>query len=338
MVNNESSKQHIVLRENGYRLDIQSMKKGVSKLIIVSELENEPDIPESLLSCETSYDLELIETIFKQKKRWTCDEIRRDEDPLYVERLLYHTILCHIPKEEFDGKYILDFGCGAGASTVILKRLFPESKILGVDMDADLLVLARERVRFYGFKDIEFACSSNPLSIPTKGIQFDHIILNAVYEHLLKDEREVLFPLLWKLMKIGGIIFINETPNRWYKNEMHTTHLNYINYMPDFLAYWIVRKKWSQYRGENWHRLLKDGIRGGSMKELKRIFRRNRCSISFPEPDRLGVKNRLDLFYHAYDLEQYIGNKDYNRNRKLLKHTGIVNTSALILAIRKEIT
>jgi len=322
--------------QDNYKLEIISTDKPGKKTLCLSTLDDGPEIPERLRSCTTHYDRQLIETIFRHKKLWTCDEVRRDEDPSYVEKLLYYSIACHIPEDHFDGKRILDFGCGAGASTIILKRLFPKTKITGIDMDPDLLIMARERARFYGYDDIEFMHSADPLDIPFKKSTFNHIILNAVYEHLYTRERKRLLPKLWKSLQKNGIIFINETPNRWYKTEEHTTNLDRINYLPAFLAYRYVKKHWKEYKGESWKRLLKDGIRGGSVCEIKWYFRRKGCRIKVLKPNRMGVNNRLDLFYRVYSLDRYIGNEDYLPKQKLMKRTGYVNTSALILAIQKS--
>jgi ubiquinone/menaquinone biosynthesis C-methylase UbiE len=326
---------NVAYRSAGYELAVIKRGDSLKELQLTATSPDLKEIPEHLRSCQTNYDFPLIEAIFRQKKLWTCDEIRRDTEPEYVERLLYHTIVCHVLAEQVNGSEILDFGCGAGASTVILKRLFPQAVITGVDMDRDLLNLANERKRFYGLDDLHFIHSTDPYTVPVGNAKFDYIILNAVYEHLLKRERRLLLPVLWHLLKKDGVIFINETPNRWFNRETHTTQLKYINYLPDFLAYPVVRQMWNYYSGENWHRLLKDGIRGGSMGEIRRIFKRSGCTVAFLKPDRLGVHNRLDLFYRVYSIEEYIGNPEYMRKKLRMLLTGYVDTSALILAIQK---
>jgi len=57
------------------------------------------------------------------------DEIRREEDPLYTKVCIEHDILAYLPETAFTNRRILDFGCGAGASSIILARMFPQAEI-----------------------------------------------------------------------------------------------------------------------------------------------------------------------------------------------------------------
>jgi hypothetical protein len=77
--------------------------------------------------CVTAYPLALIAEILRVKSiGYLCDEIRRDEDPNYVELFLRSTLLGYVSAQDFRGARLLDFGSGSGASTVVLARMFPE--------------------------------------------------------------------------------------------------------------------------------------------------------------------------------------------------------------------
>jgi hypothetical protein len=66
-------------------------------------------------SCETSYPDELIEALLELKGiSHLCDEIARDEDPVYVSNFLRHAILGYVAESEFAGKRVLDFGSASG--------------------------------------------------------------------------------------------------------------------------------------------------------------------------------------------------------------------------------
>ncbi len=68
-------------------------------------------------SCETAYPVGLIEAILGVKgPAWLCDEIQRDENPLYVESELRYSILGFVSEQDLAGKRLLDFGCGCGSS------------------------------------------------------------------------------------------------------------------------------------------------------------------------------------------------------------------------------
>ena len=68
----------------------------------------------------TSYPLALIRAIHSTKGLYVCDEIMREEDPRYVEHFLRHAVLSYLDPAAFAGKRVLDFGCGSGASVMVL--------------------------------------------------------------------------------------------------------------------------------------------------------------------------------------------------------------------------
>jgi len=235
----------------------------------------------------TDYPLELIEHVLRVKGPvWLCDEIRRDEDPLYVQRFLHWDILNHVGKEDFAGRRMLDFGSGCGASSMILARMFPEAEIVGIELVSEFVELAQHRGRFYGVENrVSFRSSPGPKSLPPKIGTFDYIILSAVYEHLLPNERQVILPLLWSHLKQYGIIFLGETPYRWFPIETHTTGLPFINYLPDRMALYCARRFADGVSSTaSWTDLLKMGIRGGTMRGILAILNREgrKLNLSIP--------------------------------------------------------
>ena len=104
---------------------------------------------------------------------------------------------------------------------------------------------------------------------------FDFVILSAVYEHLLPTERNMIVPLIYSLIKPEGILFSNQTPFRYFFIETHTTSLPFINYLPDRLTHFIARSFCNRVnKNETWETLLRRGIRGGTVKEIKSIIKR----------------------------------------------------------------
>ena len=124
-------------------------------------------------------------------------------------------------------------------------------------------------------------------SIPIKN-KVDFVLLSAVYEHLLPTERKKILKMCWKLIKKDGVIFINQTPNRWVIYENHTTNLFLINYLPDKLCHW-VSKNFSKrnLKKFSWNQLLRMGIRGGTENEITKIISKLKVHplfvIVFPE-------------------------------------------------------
>lgn len=250
----------------------------------------------------TRYPLDLIEHVFRVKGAdYLCDEIRRDEDPTYVEETLRWAITSYVAPEAFAGRRILDFGSGSGASTLVLHRMFPAaSEIVGIDLVPAFVELARRRARFHGVQNhVSFHVAPSPNAMPEGVGRFDAIVLSAVWEHLLPDERLDLLPRLWEHLRPGGVLFLNQTPYRWSPVETHTTGLPGINYLPARAARFCALRLSKRLRGGaySWDELLRKGIRGGSVREVMRILHRTGHAAELLRPSRRGVTDRIDLWY-----------------------------------------
>lgn len=248
--------------------------------------------------CETSYPVDLIEVILAAKGPISlCDEILRDESPEYVQHDLRWSVLSYVGEEAFVGKRMLDFGCGSGGSSVNISKMLPNTEIVGVELENRLLNVARARASYYGFKNLSFHVSPSPDRLPPDIGKFDFVMLSAVYEHLLPNERQPLLHLIWSVLKPGGVLFLNGTPNKHFPLEMHTTGLPLINYLPDGLAHTISRRFSARnLENDSWQKLLRKGIRGGSVSEVLRNLSGHDGTPLLLEPTRLGMKDRLDLW------------------------------------------
>src|SRR4051812_19084126 len=93
----------------------------------------------------------------------------------------------YVDAEAFRGKRVLDFGCGAGASTLVMSRLLPPCEIVGVELEERLLRLARLRAEYLRKPGLRFFESPSGTALPAGLGTFDYIVLSAVYEHLLPE-------------------------------------------------------------------------------------------------------------------------------------------------------
>jgi 2-polyprenyl-3-methyl-5-hydroxy-6-metoxy-1,4-benzoquinol methylase len=202
---------------------------------------------------------------------WYEYELCRVGHGSYVERNLRAVLFEFADQIDFVGARVLDFGCGAGASTIVLGRLLPEASFVGVDLHEDALEVARLRVAHHGV-EAEFLRSPGPLELPElPGPDFDHVVLNAVWEHMLPDERPLLLGRLLDVLRPDGLLFVSETPPRWWPVEAHTTGLPLLNYLPRPLAHWAARRSPRLSGEETWEELLRGGFRGGSVRELRKL-------------------------------------------------------------------
>ncbi|MDQ3805791.1 MAG: methyltransferase domain-containing protein [Acidobacteriota bacterium] len=292
--------------------------------------------------CQTDYPLSLIQLILDIKGAdYVCDEICRDADPGYVQRDLEHDLTAYFAESDFAGKRVLDFGCGSGASSMILARAFPAAEIVGVELEPQLLTIARARLQHYGYPNVQFHLSPSGNELPEGLGEFDFVILSAVYEHLLPGERRMVIPKVWSVIKPGGYLFLNMTPHRYFPIEHHTTGLPLINYLPPRLALAAARKFSNRINPqEPWEVLLRRGIRGATENEILSILRTVSGSRAvLLEPSRGGLRDRIDLWYSALNRQRLKGLKKTLKGimKGLRLVTGVTLVPNLSLVIRKDL-
>ena len=289
---------------------------------------------------ETTYPTDLINHILGIKgAAWVCDEIMREEDAQYVRKCLENDLLAYFSPEDFKGKRILDFGCGSGASTSILARMFPDAEIVGVELFEPLLSIARKRIEHYKFSNAKLYQSPDGTNLPDGIGQFDFVIMSAVFEHLLPDERKILMPKIWSAINDDGYLFVNQTPNRFFPIEAHTTRLPLINYLPDRLTR-LAAVKFSKRvaPNESWENLLRQGIRGATVSEIARSLSADKKSVVLLEPKNSGLRDRIDLWYLTTNKENLGAFKAAAKVllKTLKAVTGIVLVQDLSLVFKKN--
>ena len=304
----------------------------------------DPELFMRVRSCATRYPLTLIESVLEVKGLAAVgDEIEREEQPGYLQNVLGWTVRAHLDADELRDRRVLDFGCGSGASTMILARMFPGAEIVGVDMDAPSLRLAAARAEHYGRPAVAFVRSPDALRLPPGLGTFDVIVFSAVAEHLLPAERDAVIPAVWELLAPGGVLLVGETPHRWTPVELHTTGgLPLLNYLPAPLALRAARRFSARVRRDaTWPELLRAGIRGATERQFLAILRRAGAPGGAPAlrrpAGRAGLRDEFDLWYVISSANELPGAKARLRDafRALKRLTGVSFTPYLSFAIQK---
>ena len=286
-----SSEEETLVHANGV-VRIRNLPDGRRHIAV----QTRPGLSIPHNSWTTSYPLPLIREIFAAKGMHVCDEIMREEDPRLVENWIRHEVLGYVDAAAFAGKRVLDFGCGSGASSLVLAKLLPQCEIVGVELEPKLLRIAQLRAAHFGRTDVRFFLSPSADALPSDIGLFDYVIFSAVFEHLLPRERPILLPMVLERLKPGGVLFLNQTPYRYSPIEMHTTNLPFINYLPDRLALRAARRFSKRLTGDpDWETLLRRGIRGGTVKEILEILARHGRPVLLEPLERIG--DRIDLWY-----------------------------------------
>jgi 2-polyprenyl-3-methyl-5-hydroxy-6-metoxy-1,4-benzoquinol methylase len=257
-------------------------------------------------SIVTSYSPDLIrKTLEVVGAEGLVDEIARDEDRGYTHAYLSLDVPAYVSPQEVAQGRILDFGCGGGASTLVLHRLFPEAEVVGVELDETYISLAEPRRQFYGIDNVRFHQSPGPDRLPPDIGTFDLIVLSAVFEHVLPEERDPVLDMLWSVLRPGGVMVVDQTPHRWFPQESHTTALPLLNYLPKQLALRAAHLSPRIVTEASWEQLLRWGMRGATTRELVRRLRRLGYGVEHLKPTAPGIRDEVELWYRGPSFEGY---------------------------------
>jgi 2-polyprenyl-3-methyl-5-hydroxy-6-metoxy-1,4-benzoquinol methylase len=261
--------------------------------------------------CRTTFPLELIEYLAQRWEfAWFCDSLSRFEDSDSVVNALRNQMLSYFMQGDFAGKRLLDFGCGSGASTFAIGRMLSQTQIVGVELDPSRIETADYIKSFLKLPNVQFLCSPSGDKLPEDLGNFDFVMLSAVYEHLLPQERRVVMPLLWSVMKPGSALFINQTPYRYSPYEAHSSGLWLINYLPDSMAHLAVRlfakRNLQINKSPDWNVHLRGGIRGATEKDIVRnLTSGDTKAARILQPRQNGLRDRADLWLFSTNQRRY---------------------------------
>lgn len=103
---------------------------------------------------------------------------------------------------------ILDFGCGLGGTTLMLKNAFLQSRVVGIDISELSLDKARQHC-----SSIEFGCTSDKEFMDSCVGAFDIIYVANVFHHVSPEDRiSVMESLKLMLTDKGKIFFFEHNP------------------------------------------------------------------------------------------------------------------------------
>jgi SAM-dependent methyltransferase len=101
---------------------------------------------------------------------------------------------------------VLDFGCGTGSATPFIKQCIKPRSVVGVDVSADSLSVARET---FGAGDTSFSLIEQPS--PNR---FDVAFCNGVFHHIDPAERQASLAYVFDSLRPGGVFALFEN-NPW---------------------------------------------------------------------------------------------------------------------------
>ncbi|MEO8602072.1 MAG: class I SAM-dependent methyltransferase [bacterium] len=104
------------------------------------------------------------------------------------------------------GCAVLDFGCGTGTLTMLLKRACQSARVVGIDADAQVLAIARQKIEAAGL-DIELRQGFLTAETFAAG-SFDRVVTSLVLHHLTRDEKLAVLRAMRVALRPGGELHI----------------------------------------------------------------------------------------------------------------------------------
>ncbi|BES69343.1 hypothetical protein RE428_03610 [Marinobacter nanhaiticus D15-8W] len=230
--------------------------------------------------------------------------------PSKTERGRYITLLSSLSswRPLFAGRRVLDFGASYGTSMVALIRLGAR-EVVGVEPDASRVEQAPPLVaKAAPGAEVSFHHTPDTTALPFKDGEFTFILANAVFEHI-PQPRDAFVRELWRVLAPGGYLLINETPNKYFPKETHTTGLWFNHWLPRSVAYRRAlrrgrfdpdRRDWesSGWRGLGYYELVRP-LNGYQLvpeqtKLRHRLFKRLGFPPSLLDPYPVWILRKVD--------------------------------------------
>jgi SAM-dependent methyltransferase len=172
------------------------------------------------------------------------------------------------------------------------------AEVVGVEIEAPRVVRGNEILAAGGLTDrATLLHVPDTTRLPLADSSVDFVLCNAVLEHI-PGSRAPYIREMWRVLKPGGYLFVNETPNKYLPLDYHTTKLWGVPWMPEGLAFrysrWRGRypKPWEKWRYSGWRGLgyfeLVGALpRGGYRLLPERTTRRHRILSALGIPASL---------------------------------------------------
>jgi 2-polyprenyl-3-methyl-5-hydroxy-6-metoxy-1,4-benzoquinol methylase len=181
---------------------------------------------------------------------------------------------------DFNGKKILDFGCGMGGMTLWYAENW-NCEVVGVDIDPNHIEIAQKLRTEYGVENVRFELR-NVLENPIQE-KFDYIILNDVAEHIRLDILEKIIAQLKECLNPTGGIFVSYPP--WegpYASHLnHDIALPWCQFLPDFMLRKMMEKHNRVLVGTKTLMQEYDELNHLNHQKLSRISKKTGLKIAF---------------------------------------------------------
>lgn len=104
------------------------------------------------------------------------------------------------------GHRVLDLGCGTGTLALLVKRAVPDARVIGLDVDPEVLAIARRKAEAAGVAVdwVEGTAETAPIAPGS----LDRVLTTLVLHHLTPDEKRSALGAVRRWLAPGGEIHV----------------------------------------------------------------------------------------------------------------------------------
>ncbi len=113
------------------------------------------------------------------------------------------------------GQRILDFGVGTASLSILLKKIHPVPELVGVDVDPEVLRIARQKMEKSGvYMEVE---QYDGNILPFADRHFDRVVTCLVLHHLDPEQKRQSLREIRRVLKPGGSLHVADwgRPSNW---------------------------------------------------------------------------------------------------------------------------
>ncbi len=157
------------------------------------------------------------------------------DDPKETRRYLTLKQTLEPLRPLFQSRRVLDFGASHGPGICALLEL-GALEVVGVE-PGELWVRHGEQIlEAAGFGErAALLHVPDTRHLPFPDADFDVVLVNAVLEHIPQPRAEYIREI-WRVLRPGGTLLVNETPNSYLPKDVHTTGLWFVPWLPSSVA------------------------------------------------------------------------------------------------------
>lgn len=95
---------------------------------------------------------------------------------------------------------VLDVGCGTGTLTRMLKRMYPDAMITGVDIDPTIHAIAQRKAVELAIRWVRAAATE----LPFPNDSYDRVVTSLVLHHLSTRSKQKALAEIYRVLRPGG--------------------------------------------------------------------------------------------------------------------------------------